>query len=72
MDAGGVRGGALGRGKVCQGVDLTLSVAEALRLLDDTEAYRAMSLAHNPYGDGKAAERIVAALKGCISTMVNR
>ncbi|HYS43917.1 MAG TPA: UDP-N-acetylglucosamine 2-epimerase (non-hydrolyzing) [Geobacteraceae bacterium] len=54
------------------GTDRERIVSEALQLLDDTEAYRAMSLAHNPYGDGKAAERIVAALKGCISTMVNR
>ena len=31
-------------------------------LLDETSAYQAMSKAHNPYGDGKAAERIVKAL----------
>lgn len=35
-------------------------VAEAQRLLDDPKAYGEMSLAHNPYGDGKAAERIAA------------
>jgi UDP-N-acetylglucosamine 2-epimerase (non-hydrolysing) len=34
-----------------------------VRLLDDGDAYRAMSMAHNPYGDGKAAERIAAILK---------
>ena len=28
-------------------------------LLDDEAAYRAMSFAHNPYGDGKASRRIV-------------
>lgn len=32
--------------------------AEAARLLDDTDTYRAMSAAHNPYGDGNAATRI--------------
>lgn len=37
-------------------------VAEAARLLDDDDAYAAMSRAHNPYGDGKAADRIVARL----------
>lgn len=31
---------------------------EASRLLDDPQAYRRMSLAHNPYGDGRAAGRI--------------
>ncbi len=34
-------------------------VAEARRLLTDDLAYAAMSRAHNPYGDGKAVERIV-------------
>jgi UDP-N-acetylglucosamine 2-epimerase (non-hydrolysing) len=38
--------------------------AEALRLLEDEAAYRAMAQAVNPYGDGHAAERIVAALLG--------
>ncbi|BCR06690.1 UDP-N-acetyl glucosamine 2-epimerase [Desulfuromonas versatilis] len=36
---------------------------EASLLLGDIHAYQAMSLAHNPYGDGKAAARIVNALK---------
>lgn len=34
-------------------------VTETQRLLDDAGAYRAMSSAVNPYGDGHAAERIV-------------
>lgn len=34
-------------------------VAEASRLLDQPEAYESMSRAHNPYGDGQAAARIV-------------
>ncbi len=37
-------------------------VDEASLLLADAEAYEAMSRAHNPYGDGRAAERIAAAL----------
>ncbi len=35
---------------------------EARRLLDDRGAREAMTRAHNPYGDGRAAGRIVAAL----------
>jgi UDP-N-acetylglucosamine 2-epimerase (non-hydrolysing) len=37
-------------------------VDEAARLLDDPEAYHAMAKATNPYGDGRAASRIVEAL----------
>ncbi|MEM7582113.1 MAG: UDP-N-acetylglucosamine 2-epimerase (non-hydrolyzing), partial [Acidobacteriota bacterium] len=44
------------------GTDPDCIVAECLRLLDDSAAYRAMSRAHNPFGDGRAAERTVAAL----------
>jgi UDP-N-acetylglucosamine 2-epimerase (non-hydrolysing) len=40
------------------GTDREKIVAETLRILDDPEAYRSMSAAHNPYGDGKAAGRI--------------
>jgi UDP-N-acetylglucosamine 2-epimerase (non-hydrolysing) len=36
---------------------------EANRLLESAEAYEAMASAENPYGDGRAAERIVAALE---------
>jgi UDP-N-acetylglucosamine 2-epimerase (non-hydrolysing) len=41
------------------GTDTDKIVAEAERLLDDASAYQAMSRAHNPYGDGRASERIV-------------
>ena len=44
------------------GTDTALLVAEASRLLDDRAAYEQMKFAHNPYGDGKAASRIVQAL----------
>lgn len=37
-------------------------VSEASLLLNDTDAYNRMSLAHNPYGDGRASERIVKIL----------
>jgi UDP-N-acetylglucosamine 2-epimerase (non-hydrolysing) len=38
-------------------------VDEASKLLCNEDAYKAMSRAHNPYGDGTAATRIVDALK---------
>jgi UDP-N-acetylglucosamine 2-epimerase (non-hydrolysing) len=37
-------------------------VAETARLLVDEAAHAAMAHAHNPYGDGRAAERIEAAI----------
>jgi UDP-N-acetylglucosamine 2-epimerase (non-hydrolysing) len=45
------------------GTDRARIVAEASRLLDDTEAYYAMSRAHNPYGDGAASARIIQEVK---------
>lgn len=33
-------------------------VSEIFNLLDDSEAYAAMSRAHNPFGDGRSGERI--------------
>jgi UDP-N-acetylglucosamine 2-epimerase (non-hydrolysing) len=32
-------------------------------LLLEQDAYDSMSFAHNPYGDGKACERIINAIK---------
>lgn len=37
-------------------------VSETLRLLEDERHYESMARAHNPYGDGRAAERIVKEL----------
>ena len=39
-------------------------VTEAARLLDNRKAYEVMAHAINPYGDGHAADRILAALRG--------
>ncbi|MCY1370072.1 UDP-N-acetylglucosamine 2-epimerase [compost metagenome] len=39
-------------------------VAEARRLLVDADAYATMARAHNPYGDGKAVQRIVQTVCG--------
>ena len=44
------------------GTDRDRIVAEARNLLDQDAAYEAMANAVNPYGDGKAAERAVAAI----------
>jgi UDP-N-acetylglucosamine 2-epimerase (non-hydrolysing) len=38
-------------------------VEATTRLLDDRAAWERMAAAHNPYGDGRASERIVAALE---------
>jgi len=45
------------------GTDAGRLEAEAARLLDDEAAYADMARAHNPYGDGRACGRILAALE---------
>jgi len=44
------------------GTDRNKMVREASLLLDSRTAYEGMSMAHNPYGDGMAAERIAGKL----------
>ncbi|HLU40170.1 MAG TPA: UDP-N-acetylglucosamine 2-epimerase (non-hydrolyzing) [Planctomycetota bacterium] len=44
------------------GCDRERIVRESLALLDDPEQYRAMAHRRNPYGDGRAAEGICAAI----------
>jgi UDP-N-acetylglucosamine 2-epimerase (non-hydrolysing) len=44
------------------GTDVGSIVAETLRLVRDRRAYESMARVTNPFGDGHAAERIVAAL----------
>ena len=44
------------------GADESRIIEEAARLLTDSEAYAAMSQATNPFGDGRAGERIVGLL----------
>ena len=55
VEAGTVLLVGTNREKIEQGVS---------QLLDDTEMYRRMSEAVNPYGDGRACERIAEALRG--------
>lgn len=45
------------------GTDVETICREVDRLLTDNVAYNAMAYAHNPYGDGQACQRILAALK---------
>ncbi|MBD3808252.1 MAG: UDP-N-acetylglucosamine 2-epimerase (non-hydrolyzing), partial [Epsilonproteobacteria bacterium] len=46
------------------GTDTATIIQEAQKLLDDKIEYETMSKAHNPYGDGRACERIVRFIKG--------
>ena len=46
------------------GTDECRIVEEAEHLLDDPNAYQRMARRHNPYGDGKASERIADVLAG--------
>ena len=48
------------------GTDEARIVHEASRLLDDPQAYREMARGVSPYGDGKAAQRIVAVLRDAL------
>jgi UDP-N-acetylglucosamine 2-epimerase (non-hydrolysing) len=44
------------------GTDKATIINELTALLTNQDAYNAMSFAHNPYGDGKACERILNTL----------
>ncbi|MBJ9975646.1 UDP-N-acetylglucosamine 2-epimerase (non-hydrolyzing) [Pseudomonas sp. S75] len=44
------------------GTDLQAIIDNVEQLLEDDEAYRTMSVAHNPYGDGLACARIIDVL----------
>ena len=56
-------GVAAGVARLC-GTDTEAIVHAATELLVNESSYRAMARAINPYGDGRAAERIVAVLAG--------
>ena len=45
------------------GTNKEVIIEEAQKLLDNKEEYEKMSKAHNPYGDGKACERIINFIK---------
>lgn len=46
------------------GTDRIKILNEVVRLLEDSSEYKRMSHAHNPFGDGRAANKIVTFLKG--------
>lgn len=41
------------------GTDKNRIISETQRLLEDKSSYENMSKLHNPYGDGRACQRIV-------------
>jgi UDP-N-acetylglucosamine 2-epimerase (non-hydrolysing) len=45
------------------GTDIAVITEQLNKLMDNEQAYKKMSFAHNPYGDGKACQRIIDALK---------
>ena len=49
------------------GTDPEIIVREATHLLDSADAYKRVSEIRNPYGDGKAAQRILEAIKNGIA-----
>ena len=54
------------------GTDRARIVEEAARLLGDPAALRAMTASDNPYGDGRAGERIAAILAGEVGVAAGR
>lgn len=50
------------------GADFERIVTETTLLLGDRACYEAMARAHNPYGDGKATERILSACIGFLNS----
>lgn len=46
------------------GTDKDLIIKEVSELIENKDAYQEMSKAHNPYGDGKASNKIVNSLLG--------
>ena len=45
------------------GADSRRIVESVTELLENSEAYQSMSLAHNPYGDGTASQKIATVLQ---------
>lgn len=53
------------------GTDKDLIVREVSNLLENPEAYRLMSMANNPYGDGKACAKIIESLIESTNVLFN-
>ncbi|MBM3260390.1 MAG: UDP-N-acetylglucosamine 2-epimerase (non-hydrolyzing) [Candidatus Sericytochromatia bacterium] len=54
------------------GTDRDTIITETLHLLDDSEAYATMARAVNPYGDGRAVERIVEIIRWFVGARPDR
>lgn len=50
------------------GTDRDMIIAEATKLLDDEGHYLAMARAHNPFGDGKASQRIADIIESSLTS----
>ena len=48
------------------GTDREMIYSETMKLLEDRNLYENMVTAVNPYGDGKASERICKVLQKCL------
>lgn len=48
------------------GTEVGAIVGNAIQLIESSDAYGLMAKAHNPYGDGRACERIISKLKSDI------
>lgn len=51
------------------GTDADVIISAVQELIDDASQYERMSAAHNPYGDGKASQRIICFLKNTYSNI---
>ena len=49
------------------GTNREMLATEAQILIDNDCEYEKMSKSHNPYGDGKACEKIIKFLRECVS-----
>ncbi|HBN87692.1 non-hydrolyzing UDP-N-acetylglucosamine 2-epimerase [Rheinheimera aquimaris] len=49
------------------GTNTEVIISEVTKLLTDKAYYDSMSFAHNPYGDGKACQRIIDAIRSDVS-----
>ena len=54
------------------GTDVKKIVAEVSRLLNERQYYDSMSFAHNPYGDGKACQRIIDVIKSAATVLAKK
>jgi UDP-N-acetylglucosamine 2-epimerase (non-hydrolysing) len=54
------------------GTDTSEIISTTAKLLEDSAMYESMSTVHNPYGDGRACERIIASLMKDVERAASR